>query len=423
MHNLFETSGHGSLEAWFPRGLVRNGSDVLSAHVTAEGLCPLRICWKMGRVTKIEAVKDFHSLPLKLLLPRLVEPHAHIDKAFTWEEFPNLRGTYKGALHANLREHELRTPQLVRFRAEKALEMSLKNGLRSLRTHVDSFGSTGNQSWEVLDDLKLEWKNIIELQCVALVPLEYWSSSEGYSLATIVAKQHGLLGGVLTPPFDQKKSYKDLLYLLKLANKLGCGIDLHIDEATDSPALGLRQLIRILDEIECQVPITCSHLSSMSLLSSEKLKYFAEKLAKHNIGVVALPLTNGWLLGRQERETPLKRALAPIMQLHQAGVTVAIGGDNVRDPWFPFGNLDPISLMSASMPLTQLAPWQRLGLSSYTSSAAALMKLEWDGTIGINSPADFFLLNTSSWSDVLSSQPSRQCIVNGNWLNEKNNSF
>ena len=43
------------------------------------------------------------------MLPRLVEPHAHIDKAFTWKKFPNLDGTYKGALTANLSEIENRT--------------------------------------------------------------------------------------------------------------------------------------------------------------------------------------------------------------------------------------------------------------------------------------------------------------------------
>jgi cytosine deaminase len=67
----------------------------------------------------------------------------------------------------------------------------------------------------------------------------------------------------------------------------------------------------------------------------------AERMALHNIRVVALPLTNGWLLGRQDFATPLRRPLAPIRQLQRAGVCVAVGGDNVQDPWFPAGNFDP----------------------------------------------------------------------------------
>ena len=63
-------------------------------------------------------------------------------------------------------------------------------------------------------------------------------------------------------------------------------------------------------------------------------------MARQNLQVVALPLTNGWLLGAKATP-PLRRPLAPIRQLQNAGVRVAVGGDNVQDPWFPGGQLDP----------------------------------------------------------------------------------
>ena len=413
-----KTAGQGSIEAWFPRGLVCNGADILSAPVTKEGLSPLRISWERGRVRNIEFV-EYPDHPItKLLLPRLVEPHAHIDKGFTWEKFPNLGGTYEGALEANMREHKLRTPESVRLRAEKALQRALKNGLRAIRTHIDSFGSIGNQSWDVLNELKIEWQDLIELQCVALVPLEYWSSTEGSLLARKVANQDGLLGGILVPPFNRNQVRSDLLNLIRLANSLGCAIDLHIDEASKSPAEGLKHLIRVLDCIACNVPITCSHSSSMALLSNREIKHLANRLANHNVSVIALPLTNAWLLGRHTRRTPVVRPLAPIKQLQQAGISVAVGGDNVQDPWFPLGNLDPISLISSSMPITQLAPWERLGLSAYTTSAAVIMGLEWDGSLKRDAPADFIVIEAKNWSEAISATLGRQKIVNGNWLHD-----
>ena len=134
------------------------------------------------------------------------------------------------------------------------------------------------------------------------------------------------------------------------------------------------------DQINLEVPITCSHLSSMALMEPYHLRALADRLAYHQVNVVALPLTNLWLLSRDETCSLLKRPLAPIKQLQKAGVTVAIGGDNVQDAWFPAGNFDPLALMSASMPITHAAPWNRLGLSLFTTSAARLMGLEWDGT-------------------------------------------
>tara|TARA_Y100001968_G_scaffold292816_2_gene298342 strand:- start:33604 stop:34887 length:1284 start_codon:yes stop_codon:yes gene_type:complete len=414
-----KSSEISSIEAWVPRGLIGNPENILSIPVTEEGLCPIRICWVDQRVISLEKIEDSSNLPLKLLLPRLVEPHAHIDKAFTWEEFPNLSGNYDSALKRNLEELKVRSIENLIQRSEKSLNLAFKNGLRSIRTHIDSFGFSGHQYWEALIDLKIKWEKLIDLQCVALVPLEYWSSEEGCLLADRVANWGGLLGGVLVPPCRGKKTFKSLLELIKLANELGCGIDIHIDESSREPGSGLKQLIRVLDSFENKVPITCSHLSSMGLLSPNRLKYMADRLASHQVNVVALPFTNAWLLGRKQNETPVKRPLAPIRQLQEAGVTVAIGGDNVQDPWFPYGDFDPITLISGALPLTQLAPWERLGLAPFTTSAAALMGLNWDGTIKINGPANFVILKATTWAEALSSKPCRELIVDGTRFDEE----
>ena len=74
--------------------------------------------------------------------------------------------------------------------------------------------------------------------------------------------------------------------------------------------------------------------------------------------------------------------------------------------------------MSFSMTFAQLAPWQRLGLSPFTTSAANLMQLEWDGTIGIGSPAELLLVDASSWSEALSSPPQRRVLIHGGWADE-----
>ena len=409
----------GSIEAWVPRGLVSDGECAISAPVTGEGLCPMRISWDKGKINRIEAIDSSPESLLKLLLPRLVEPHAHLDKVFTWKKFPNFKGTYESALQTNLEEHKVRTFQEVYIRAEKALKLALKNGLRAIRTHVDCFGMAGNHSWEALIDLKKKWQNLIELQCVALVPLDYWSSKEGNLLASRVARSGGILGGVLVPPFEKRKSHRYLFELLKLANQLQCGVDLHIDESDKKPAAGLNQLIRVLDHVENNIAITCSHSSSMGLLSRRKIEFLAERLAHHQVNVIALPLTNAWLLSRQERVTPIQRPVAPVKQLQQSGVTVAIGGDNVQDSWFPFGNCDPIAMMSCSMPLIQLAPWERLGLSAFTTCAAEVMGLEWDNTLQVGCPADFVVLDSSCWVEALSIPSPREIIIKGELLEDE----
>ena len=164
------------------------------------------------------------------------------------------------------------------------------------------------------------------------------------------------------------------------------------------------------------VAITCSHASSLALLPQRNCDRLADRLAAANIAVVALPTTNFWLLGRQPGRTPWRRPLAPIRLLQQAGVPVAIGGDNVQDPWYPGGDFDPIELLRFAAPAAQLAPWRRLGLAPFTSAAARLMGLDWDGVLRLGSPADLVVLGVSSWSELLARPPQRRVLRAGEWL-------
>ncbi len=380
----------------------------------ADGLVAVELTWEQGCLLEPRLLADAEPKPTCLVLPRLADPHVHLDKAFTWAEAPNFSGTYDGALAANLQEHQSRTVEGVRARGERALHLACGHGLRALRSHIDSVGPGAEASWTALSDLRSRWRDRLELQLVALAPLDHWCREPGRDLAQEVARVGGLLGGVLVPPFNAGGVRDQIKVLLDLAERVGCGIDLHIDEAGVQPAAGLRQLLAVLDQQSCAVPITCSHCSSLGLAPLDAQRRIAERIAYHGISVVALPLTNGWLLGRQADQTPMLKPLAPIRALQRAGVTVAVGADNVADPWFPAGDLDPLSLMAAALPLTQLAPWERLGLAPFTSAPALAMGLTWTGLLEAGAPADLLVLEATDWSDVLR-RPQRRVLVAGRW--------
>ncbi len=152
-----------SLEAFVPRGLIGCDVNVSNAKITADGLCPLRISWQGNSITKLEVEnKAWSKSEPKILLPRFVEAHAHLDKAFTWTRFPSFEGTYEEALKVNFKEHKTRTAERVLLNAEKALNLALRNGYRAIRTHVDSFGPFSNETWDALLQLQSKWKHLID---------------------------------------------------------------------------------------------------------------------------------------------------------------------------------------------------------------------------------------------------------------------
>ena len=411
-------SKSGSLDVLVPRCLIGNGQDVLGTSIDKEGLISIQVEWRDGIITSIKGLKEISKVPREILLPRFVEPHAHIDKAFSWNRSTNLKGTYEEALAANLNEYKLRSMEELSFSVDKSLNLALVNGIRAIRSHIDSFGKTAMRDWDLLDNVRKKWQENIHLQFVALVPLDFWQTKNGELLAKRVALNGDLLGGVIAPPLKKSETFNSLLHLVKLANRLDCDIDLHIDESQYCPAEGLKLLIQVLGKIKNEITITCSHLSSMGLLREKTISHLGKEMAKNNLKVVSLPLTNSWLLGRKDRSTLIKRPLAPIFQLQKAGVVVSVGGDNVNDAWFPLSNFDPINLMAFSMPIAHLSPWDRLGLSPFVSSAAHILKLQWDGTFQKGTPADFILLDSNSWVEALSERPKRRIVINGEFLNE-----
>ena len=398
-----------------PRSIC-NVSENIDLFVNDDGLTPLAITWERGVVINIEAL-DINELDevKGILFPRFVEAHAHFDKSFSWNNFPNLRSDYENALSVNLEEHITRTPKKVIKRAKKSLDYAINNGYRAIRTHIDTYLSQDDQIWNEIFNLRKEYTDLLELQFVALAPLEFWGTLNGEILAKKLTKNNGLLGGVLVPPFDKKSINSSLSNLLELAMRFNLGIDLHVDESSIQPGRGINLLLKTIDKLNCQIPITCSHSSSILLLKNKEIYKIGERIAEKNIKVIALPLTNFWLLNRDQHHNSLQRPVAPIKQLQKLFVDVSIGSDNVQDPWYPFGNFDPFYLMSHAMPMLQINPWDRLSLSAILNAPSRLLNLNWDGVISLGCPADFVVVEGNNWGDIFSNNLKRKVFIKGNW--------
>ena len=74
-----------------------------------------------------------------------------------------------------------------------------------------------------------------------------------------------------------------------------------------------------------------------------------------------------------------------------------------------------MALLAASIPLTQLLPWQRLGLAPFTTAPPAILQLEWDGVLRAGAPADLISMEGQGWSDLICCAPQRQVLVDGHW--------
>ena len=401
-----------NFEVLIPRSLceIENTDKLI---VDDEGLASFFVTWEKGIVSDLKPLNIENKKPTKILFPRFVETHSHLDKSFTWGEFPNFKSNYEEALSVNLEEHITRTTKKVLDRAERSLNLALKNGYRAIRSHIDTYEALEKNIWAELFNLQKEYSSKLKLQFVALAPLEFWDTDNGEKLAKKFSIHKGILGGVVVPPFNKKKIKSLLSKMLLLADKYQLEIDLHIDESTSDPGAGIKVLLETIDRLNIKVPITCSHLSSILTLKDNEIINLGRKIAEKDIKVIALPLTNFWLLNRNDKNTSLNRPVAPIKQLQKSLVDVSIGSDNVQDPWYSFGNYDPFYLMTCAMPMLQLSPWERLTLSSFFLAPSRLLNLNWDGLIKKGCPADFVIVDAEKWADIFSSNLTKKVFING----------
>ncbi len=403
-------SNSGNAEVLIPRSLCLI-EDFDNLNIDVEDLCSVSITWDDGVVSELKPL--LHTKPKNILFPRFVETHSHFDKSFTWTDFPNLESNYGGALSVNLQEHQTRTKEMVLERVEKSLKLAIQNGYRAIRSHIDTYKSQSIDIWIELFKLQKRFSSELTLQYVALAPLEFWDTLNGEDLAKMLSTHGGILGGVVVPPFNKKNTSKLLSKMLLLADKYELEIDLHIDESIIEPGAGIKVLLETIENLKINIPITCSHLSSLISLKDSEILHLGKKIAEKNIKVIALPLTNFWLLNRKNETTSLKRPVAPIKQLQKTHVDVSIGSDNVQDPWYPFGNFDPFYVMSCSIPMLQLNPWDRMTLTSIFLAPSRLLNLKWDGLIKKGCPADFVILDAQKWADVFSCNLKRKVFIKG----------
>ena len=75
-------SGSGHLAAWIPTGLLDLDPGSSLPISNAEGLTAVQLRWDRGQLLAPIPLDPPNVSPEALVLPRLVDAHVHLDKAF-----------------------------------------------------------------------------------------------------------------------------------------------------------------------------------------------------------------------------------------------------------------------------------------------------------------------------------------------------
>lgn len=262
----------------------------------------------------------------RLVLPALVEGHCHLDKTFLG--LPWMGFTGAGGVPARIvREKEIRRGLSlpVEERGARLVEAEIAAGTGYLRTHVDIDAEWKLANLEAVVAIREKFRDRIDIQIVAF-PQSGILASPGTEHLLDEAMRNGadVMGG-LDPASIDGDPVRHLDVVFGLADRYRNPVDIHLHEGG---ALGLFELGLIVERtraLSMEGKVTVSHAYCLADASERELGDIAGRLAAAGVSILS--------------SAPEER-MPPVRALREAGVTVFLGSDNVRDAWSPFGNGD-----------------------------------------------------------------------------------
>ena len=345
----------------------------------------------------------------RLVVPSLAEPHAHLDKALTAELVANPAGDLMGAIEAWSAHYDERTVPEVIARADRAVALMLRNGTTHIRTHVDVGAAIGQRALDALVQVRDRWAAVVDIQIVALLMFPLTGSEGGpnrTALSQAIEAGADLIGGC--PHLDSDPEGM-IEVVLDASMESGLPLDLHVDETLEPSMLSLATLARRVVERGHPHAVSASHCVSLSVQPPEAQQRVASLVAEAGISVVALPQTNLFLQARGQTTAP-PRAITPIDVLREAGVRVAVGGDNLQDPFNPMGRGDPLE--AASLAVTAAHQHPAVAFEQVTADTRALMGLASAGP-EVGQRADLLVVDASSVTSMVAAAPGSRTVVRG----------
>lgn len=368
-----------------------------------------------GVYTSIEKVVDSNVVEKEfdyvyegsgnVAIPGFVESHIHLDKALIADRLPNKSGTLKEALAVTAQLKSTFTSEDVRERAEKALQMLIKNGTAYVRTHAEFDPSGGFHGFEVIMELKEKYKDYIDMQVVAF-PQEGIIKAPGTEAMMRRALEMGadVVGGI---PYNDTDPEEHLDIVFGLAKEFNKPIDLHQDFSDTSENQTIELVARKTIEEGFVGRMGVGHLTSLGDCSSQELESIIKLMAEAGISVMSLPMTDLHLGGRNDDKN-VRRALTPIRKLRDGGVNVVLATNNVRNPFTPYGNGDLVQVAMLAVPVAHLGGADDFPtvLPMITNLAAKAIGIT-DYGFGVGNPGTVVVLDCKDYKNTLLDIPRR----------------
>ncbi len=378
---------------------------IKNAKTRESGSKLMQIAIEKGKIAKIgeqlpgDAAKTIDAGG-NLVTGSFINGHLHLCKVYTLAMMDDeaINAYVDGGMGGAMTAIELAAKVKEKYdekwiiqNVRKALDLAVRYGNTHIRAFADTDTTGKLEGVKALLKAREEYKGRVEVQVVAF-PQDGVVRDPGAEDYVEEALKMGadVVGGIPWIEYTEADEQEHIDRMFKLARKYNKDVSMLIDDAGD-PTLRTLEMLAVTTLREgWQGRVTVQHARAMALYPEPYYRKIEALLKKGNIGLVSDPQTG-----------PL---YARVKSLYNAGVSVALGQDDIADAYYPFGrnNMLEVAFLAAHLMNMVSRPEMEILYDLITTNAAKALGIKNYGLKeGCN--ADLVVLEaTSVWEALWS---------------------
>jgi len=343
-----------------------------------------------------------------LVTESFVNGHLHLDKVYTLEKVGMAAldsyksGSMGGAMTAIEQAAKVKEQYEEGWVIENirtALDLAVKFG----NTHIRAFADTDTKAKLVgvkaVIKAREEYKDRIDVQVVAF-PQDGIARDPGAENYIRQALELGadVVGGIPWIEYTEEDMQDHIDRMFALAVEYDKDVSMLLDDAGDPGLRTIEMLIKKTIELGWEGRVTVQHARAMSMYPEPYYKKIEYLLKKAQIGLVSDPQTG-----------PLH---ARVRDLYDAGVSVALGQDDISDAYYPFGRNNMLEVAFLAAHLMWMTTFEEIDIlyDLITTNAAKALGVK-NFELAVGNPANIVVLGVPSTVKALWSHEAPVAVI------------
>ncbi len=344
----------------------------------------------------------------KLVTESFVNGHLHLDKVYTLEKAgmdalnsytsSNMGGAMTSIEQASKVKDNYNEEWIIK-NVRKALDLAVKYGNTHIRAFADTDTKAKLEGVKAVLKAKNEYKDKVEVQVVAF-PQDGIARDPGAEDYIRQALDLGadVVGGIPWIEYTEEDMQDHIDRMFSLAVEYNKDVSMLLDDAGDPDLRTTEMLIKKTLKEGWEGRVTIQHARAMALYNEVYYRKIEHLLKKAKIGLVSDPQTG-----------PLH---ARVKDLYSAGVSVALGQDDIADAYYPFGRNNMLEVAFLGAHIMQMTTYDDINIlyDLITTNAAKALGIK-NFKLSEGNPANLVVLDAENEVEALWNHEAPAAVI------------